>query len=398
MLSLNWLTQVMTVTWLNIRNMPSRPVSSIVSMIGIAGVVVVFVSVLSISEGFKAAHTTIGSDDTAIVLRNGATSELSSGLSQDAVRIIEQAPGIQMSANTPLASAELFVIVDIPKRSTNTAANVPLRGIQPSGLAVRKNLRIVEGRVFTPGLNEIIVGRGAAKQFAGLTLGSEKRWGPNTWTVVGIFEDGGSVTESEIWCDVKVLQGAYNRGNSYQSMRVQLQSADTFPAFKDNLAADPRLNVSVMRESDFYAEQSSALTTLINSIGTTVAVLMGIGAVFGAILTMCTAVSSRAREIATLRALGFGATPVVVSVLIEALLLGLIGGLIGAAIAYFGFNGYQANTLNFQSFTQVTFAFAVTPELLKQGIIYALLMALIGGLLPSIRAARAPITNALRET
>ena len=217
MLSLNWLTQVITVTWLNIRNMPSRPVSSIVSMIGIAGVVVVFVSVLSISEGFKAAHTTIGTDDTALVLRNGATSELSSGLSQDAVRIIEQAPGIQVNNNTPLASAELFVIVDIPKRSTNTAANVPLRGIQPAGLAVRKNLRIVEGRAFKPGLNEIIVGRGAARQFAGLTLGSEKRWGPNTWTVVGIFEDDGSVTESEIWCDVKVLQGAYNRGNSYQS-------------------------------------------------------------------------------------------------------------------------------------------------------------------------------------
>lgn len=393
----NWLAQIASITWLNIRNIPQRPASSIVSVIGIAGVVAVFVAVLSISEGFKTTLATTGSEDVAIVLRNGANAELSSGLSEQATRIIADAPGILADAQTPLVSNELFVIIDVPKRTTGTTANVPLRGVQPAAFRVRKNVRIVEGRAFEPGLNEIVVGRGATQQFTGLSLGSIRKWGPNTWKVVGIFEDGGSVAESEIWCDVKVLQGAYNRGSTYQSVRARLQSPAAFQTFKNALTTDPRLNVSVMRESEFYAEQSAALTSLINGIGTMVALLMGIGAVFGAILTMYTAVSARSREIATLRALGFGAVPVVISVLAEALLLGLAGGALGGVIAYLGFNGYQTSTLNFQSFSQVTFAFTVTPALLKEGIAYALLMGLIGGLLPSIRAARTPITTALRE-
>lgn len=394
---LNELTQIAAVTWLNIRNIPRRPASSIVSVIGIAGVVAVFVAVLSISAGFKATLATTGAEDVAIVLRNGANAELSSGLSEEAVRIIADAPGIMSDAQGPLVSDELFVIIDVPKRTTGTTANVPLRGVLPAAFRVRPHLKIVAGRAFTPGLNEIVVGRGASQQFTGLSLGSTRKWGPNTWKVVGIFADGGSVAESEIWCDVKVLQGAYHRGNTYQSVRARLQSPAAFQTFKDALTTDPRLNVSVQRESDFYAEQSAGLTALINTVGTLVAALMGIGAVFGAILTMYTAVSARAREIATLRALGFSGAPVVISVLAEALLLGLAGGILGGAVAYLGFNGYQTSTLNFQSFSQVTFAFAVTPALLKEGIAYALLMGLIGGLLPSIRAARLPITGALRE-
>jgi putative ABC transport system permease protein len=262
---------------------------------------------------------------------------------------------------------------------------------------LRQDFRIVEGSMFTPGKFEVIVGRGAVKQFAGLTVGSKLRWGTTEWTVTGIFADRGSVAESEIWTDVTALQGAYNRGNSYQSMRVRLTSVDALQSFKDALTSDPRLNLKVFTEKQFYEEQSRTLTALVRTLGTAIAVLMGLGAVFAALNTMYSAVASRTREIATLRALGFGAGPVVVSVLVEALFLGLIGGVAGMLISYFSFNGMQASTMNFATFSQITFAFTVTPALLIQALIYALALGLIGGLLPSLRAAKLPITTGLRE-
>ncbi|MDP1570222.1 MAG: ABC transporter permease [Vicinamibacterales bacterium] len=393
----NWIVQVVAVTALNIRTIPQRLGSSGVAIVGIAGVVVVFVSVLSIAQGFTAAMRDSGSPTRAIVMRSGADSEMTSGLGGTEVDLIKQAPGIRRDGQTAVASGELFVIIDLPKRSTESAANVPMRGIEPVSLQVREEARIIEGRMFEFGTNEIVVGRGASVQFAGLELGGEVRSGQNTWRVVGIFEANGGVSETEIWVDARVLQGAYRRGNSYQTVLVRLDASDTFEVFRDWLTSNPQLNVQVRRETEYYAQQSRALSGLIQGVGFVIAFLMGIGAVFGAILTMYTAVSTRSREIATLRALGFNATAVVVSVLAESVVLGAIGGAIGGVGAYLAFNGYQTSTMNFQTFSQVAFAFQVTPTLLVTGLIYALLMGLVGGLFPAVRAARLPIPSALRE-
>jgi putative ABC transport system permease protein len=394
---MNWCVQVVAVTALNIRTIPQRLGSSGVAIIGIAGVVVVFVSVLSIAAGFTAAMQGSGSATRAIVMRSGADSEMTSGLGGAEVDVIRQAPGIRRDERIAAASAELFVIIDLPKQSTNTSANVPMRGIEPVALQVRDEVRITEGRMLEFGTNEVVVGRGASAQFAGLTLGSEVRSGQNTWQVVGLFEANGGVSETEIWVDARVLQGAYRRGNSYQTVLVRLDSSDTFDVFRDWLTSNPQVNVQVRRETEYYAQQSQALSGLIRGVGFVIAALMGVGAIFGAILTMYTAVSTRSREIATLRALGFNATAVVVSVLAESVVLGAVGGTIGGIGAYLAFNGYQTSTMNFQTFSQVAFAFQVTPALLVTGLMYALMMGLVGGLFPAIRAARLPIPSALRE-
>jgi putative ABC transport system permease protein len=393
----NWVNQTIAVTALNLRTIPQRLGSSGVAIIGIAGVVVVLVSVLSIASGFTAAMRQAGSPSRALVMRSGADSEMTSGLGGPEVDVIKQAPGMRRDGQSPLASAELYVVIDLPKKSTNTPANVPMRGVDRTAMLVRDEASIVEGRMFEFGTNEIVVGRGASGQFAGLTLGNELRSGQNSWKVVGIFESDGSLYETEIWCDARVLQGAYRRGNSYQTVLARLDSTDSFAAFRDWLTSNPQVNVQVRRETEYYAAKSRALSGLIQGVGFGIALLMGIGAVFGAILTMYTAVSTRAREIATLRALGFNATSVVVSVLAESLALAAIGGVIGGLIAYVAFNGYQTSTMNFQTFSQVAFAFRVTPQLLMLGLIYALLMGLVGGLFPAIRAARLPIPSALRE-
>jgi putative ABC transport system permease protein len=262
---------------------------------------------------------------------------------------------------------------------------------------VRSDVSFVEGRMLEFGTNEVVVGRGASGQFAGLTLGSTVRSGQNEWKVVGIFEADGGVAETEIWCDARTLQGAYRRGSTVQVVLAQLDSSESFAMFADWLTSNPQLNVQVQREVEYYAQKSQALSSLIRGVGFAIAALMGIGAVFGAILTMYTAVSTRSREIATLRALGFNTTSVIVSVLAESLALGAIGGIVGGLGAYLAFNGYQTSTVNFQTFSQVAFAFRVTPQLLVTGLVYALVMGLIGGLFPAIRAARLPIPSALRE-
>lgn len=393
----HWIGQTVAVTILNLRTLPHRLGSSGVAIVGIAGVVVVFVSVLSIAAGFSAAMRGSGSDMRALIMRSGADTEMTSGLRGVEVDVIKQAPGMRRDGQTALASAELFVIIDLPKRSTNTPANVPMRGIEPASLQVRDEVSLVEGRMLEFGTNEVIVGRGASTQFAGLTVGDSVQSGQNAWTVVGVFEADGGVAETEIWCDARALQGAYRRGNTFQSVLARLESRESFDTLRDWLTSNPQLDVQVRRETDYYAQQSRALDALIRGVGVGIAALMGIGAVFGAILTMYTAVSTRSREIATLRALGFNATSVVASVLVESLALGAIGGIIGGAGAYLAFNGYQTSTMNFQTFSQVAFAFQVTPRLLATGLGYALLMGLVGGLFPAIRAARLPIPSALRE-
>ena len=391
------LRQVAAVTLLNLRTIPQRLGSSAVAVIGIAGVVVVLVAVLSIAEGFFAAMQSAGSPTRALIMRSGADSEMTSGLSGPETDIIKQAPGIARDGQRAIGSAELFVIIDLPKRSTGTDANVPLRGIEPSALQVRDEVKVVQGRPLKFGTNEVIVGRAASRLFSGLDVGSDIKSGQNIWKVVGIFDARGSVAETEIWCDARALQGAYRRGNSFQSVLVKMTSPQAFDELKNWLTSNPQVNVSVRREQEYYAAQSRALTTVIRTIGFAIAGLMGIGAIFGAILTMYTAVATRSREIATLRALGFNSLAVVVSVLAESLGLAAMGGLLGGLIAYAGFNGYQTSTLNFQTFSQVAFAFRVTPALLVLGLVYALAMGLVGGLMPAIRAARLPISSALRE-
>jgi putative ABC transport system permease protein len=395
---MRWLTQTLAVLMLNIRTIPARLSSSAVAIVGIAGVVVVFVSVLSIAAGFTAVMQGSGSPDRALVLRTGADSELTSGVTGPDVDIIKQAPGIRRGDTGILAAGELLVIIDLPKKSTPDApANVPVRGVSAESIAMRKEFSIVEGRMFRFGTNEVVVGRGASGQFAGLTVGNTVISGQNRWAVVGTFEADGGVAETEVWADARTLQGAYRRGNTYQSVLAQLDSRDSYDAFRDWLTANPQLSVAIRRENEYYATQSQAMSRLIRTIGFGIAGLMGIGAVFGAILTMYTAVATRAREIATLRALGFNTGSVLVSILVESLVLGAIGGVIGGAAAYFAFNGYQTSTMNFQTFSQVAFAFRVTPQLLAMGLFYALMMGLVGGLFPAIRAARLPIPVALRE-
>jgi putative ABC transport system permease protein len=391
------LSQIVAVVGVNLRSIRQRLGSSTVAIVGIAGVVVVFLGVLSIAEGFRAAMAGVGNPQTVIVMRAGSDTEMTSGMSGDTARLIMDTPGIARNERGPIASPELFVIVGHPTKKDPSDANVPLRGVSGGALAVRPEIKIVEGRMFTEGTNEIVVGQAASRQFANLTVGSETKWGQNRWKVVGIFSANGSAAESEIWCDARVLQPAYQRGNSYQSVYVRLESPEGFQAFKDALTSNPQLSVTAIREPDYFAAQSDVLNSIITTIGYLIAGLMGVGAVFGAVNTMYTAVASRTREIATLRALGFGNFPVVFSVLSEAVVLSLVGGVIGGLVAWIAFDGYQTSTMNFQSFSQVAFAFAVTPKLLTTALIYALVMGLVGGLLPAIRAARLPVVTALRE-
>jgi putative ABC transport system permease protein len=394
---INWLSQVGSITKFGLMSIPQRRGAATATVIGIAGVVAVLVGVLSIAAGFKQAMTVSGSPDAAIVLRSGADSEMVSGLGREATRVIADSPGVARTAQGPLASAELFVIINLPKRSTGTDANVPLRGVEAAALQVRDNVRIIQGRLFEWGKNEVIVGSGAAREFGGLDVGSTLKVGRYEWPIVGIFSANGGVSESEIWSDARVLQDAYNRGDSFQSVYVRLNSPGAFQAFKDSLTTNPQLSVKVVRQSEYYAEQSETITRLITTLGFLIAFLMAIGAVFGALNTMYSAVAARTREIATLRALGFGGGAVVVSLMIESLLLALAGGLLGGGLAYLAFNNFHTSTMNWQSFSQVTFAFRVTPELLVRGIAWSAMIGVIGGLFPAIRAARLPIAAALRE-
>lgn len=392
----NWLSQVFSVAFFNLRTIPQRIGAAAATAVGIAGVVLVLVGVLSIAEGFRAAMTATGPQDVVIVLRSSADTEMNSILSRDEVRLVADAPGIARTDAGPLASAELFVIINLPKRSTGTDANVPLRGVSQAAMALRGDVRIVEGRAFEPGRNEVIVGAGAARAFAGLDVGHTLRVGQNDWTVVGRFVGGGGSAESEVWTDAAVLQPAYHRGESFQAVYAKLTSPSEFTTLKDSLTTNPQLKVKVMTQAEMLANQSSVLIALITTLGSLTAALMALGALFGALNTMYSAVAGRTREIATLRALGFGSSPVIISVLVESVALSLTGGVLGAGVAYFVFNGFQASTMNFQTFSQIAFAFAVTPRLLALAILTATVLGLLGGFLPALRAAKIPIAAGLR--
>jgi putative ABC transport system permease protein len=394
---MKFFTQLAALIAFNIRTLPARLGSAAAAIFGIAGVVAVLVGILSISEGFSKVMTVNGSPDTALVLRGGADSEMSSVLVGDDINVIRSAAGIAKVGDRPLVSAELFVIVDLPKRTTGTPANVPFRGVSNEAFTLRPEVKIVEGRMLNWGRNEVVVGRGAHRAFGGTDVGSELKFGQNRWTVVGIFESGGGINESELWTDAAVLAPAYRRGNSFQTALVKLASPGSFQQFKDALTTDPRVNVRVMRETEYYSAQSEVLRNLVTFLAIIICGLMGLGAIFGALNTMYTAVSARAREIATLEALGFGGFAVMVSVVVEALVLALIGGALGSIGAYLAFDGYRAATMNFATFSQVAFAFDVTPRLMIAAALYAALIGLVGGFFPAIRAARTPVSVALRE-
>jgi putative ABC transport system permease protein len=393
----NWISQITSIAKFGVLSIPQRIGSVAAALFGVAGVVGVLVGVLSMAAGFKKAMALSASPDAAIVLRTGAEDEMSSGIGRDESRLIADAPGLARTSEGPLASAELFVIINLPKRSTLTDANVPMRGVEQAAFRVRDKFKLVKGRLFEGGKNEVIVGSGAAQEFAGLDVGNKIKLGRNEWDVVGVFSAGGGTAESEIWTDATVLQGAYHRDNSFQSIYARLTAPDAFFQFSNSIATDPRMSVKPIRQAEYYAGKSTVLTTLINTLGFLVASLMAVGAVFAAINTMYNSVSTRTREIATLRALGFGSGAVIVAVMLESLAIALIGGALGAAVAYLAFNGFHTATVNWQTFSQVTFAFDVTPQLLILGIIWATVIGLLGGLLPALRAARLPIAAALRE-
>ncbi|MCI0749405.1 MAG: ABC transporter permease, partial [Nevskiales bacterium] len=364
------------------------------------GLVGVLVALLAMSEGFQKTQSTTGRPDRVIVLREGSTDEMSSVMGLEQVQILRDLPGVRRGADgLPLAVGEMYVLTNVNKRDSTSPSNVVVRGTTAQAFKVRPEVRLIAGRLFEPGKREVVVGRGAVSEYAGLGLGQTVEVRDGLWTVVGQFESGGNVHESELWVDVTALHDAA-RSQHYTTLVLQLEDdrAETFTAFKDRVTQDPRVQVSAQREPDYYASRSEALDAFIRGLGYTVAAIMALGALFGALNTLYAAIAARRVEIATLRAIGFGGGPVVVSVLVEAWLLSLVGAVIGATIAYVVFNGFTVSTLNMQTFSQVAFAFAVTPSLLVQGIVWALGIGFFGGLFPALRAARMPVVNALRAT
>jgi putative ABC transport system permease protein len=381
----------------NFRSIRSRWTSTIVAVIGIAGTVGVFVAMLSLARGFKATLVASGSPGNALVLRAGSPSEMMGGVTLDSVKIVQDAPGVARDSSGPLVTQEVVGVMPFPLISTGTDANVQVRGVSANVMRIRTFVKIAQGRMFQPGLSEIIVGKNASKTYSGLTLDNVVNVGGGHWKVVGVFDAGGSSFDSEVWCDAKILAAVMKRpDNIFQSVTVHLTSPGAFQQFKDAVTADPRMNVDITREVDYYAKQSTTMTRLITVLGGLVAAVMAIGAIFGALNTMYSAVAERGREIATMRALGFSSPNVILSFLFEALLISFVGGILGC-LAVLPLNGLTTSTMNFQTFSNLAFAFKITFDLLLMGVLFALVMGTVGGLLPAIRAAVRPVAIALRE-
>ncbi|HWM66676.1 MAG TPA: ABC transporter permease [Steroidobacteraceae bacterium] len=390
------LSQTLAITGINVRSIPERWAPSLVIVIGLAGVVAVFTALLAMSTGFSSTLKAAGRTDVALVMRGGSDSEINSGLGRDDADLIKQAPGVRAGADgKPIGSAEMMIIAELLRGdSTRDAANITVRGVEPAAFALRPQLKIVEGRPFTAGLRELIVGRGVSRQFKGAAMGSHVRMRGSDWTVVGVFESG-DANESELWTDINVARTTFVRTGE-SSVRVALNGPDGLGKLKAALAADPRLTVDAQLEQDYFSGQTRDFRRTIGVLAGVVTIIMALGAIFAALNSMYAAVAARGKEIATLRAIGFGGLPVLLSVMIEALLLALVGGLIGAAFAYVMFNNMAVSTLG-QNFTQVVFNFKVTPELVVRGLFISIVIGMIGGLLPAIRAARLPVTTGLRE-
>jgi len=390
------LSQVLAITGINIRSIPERWASSFVIVIGLAGVVAVFTALLAMATGFEQTLKSTGRNDAVIIMRGGSDAELNSGLDRTQTDLIEQGAGIRTGTDgRPQASAEMLIIAElIRKGDVKGGANITVRGVEPTAFTLRPQLKIISGRTFTPGLRELIVGSGVLKQFQGADVGQVVRMRGSDWTVVGVFQ-GGDAHDSELWTDINVARTTFGRTGA-SSVLAALDGPDGFDRLKSSLAADPRLNVDVVRERDYFSGQTKQFRQTIGFLAAIVTIIMGLGAIFAALNSMYAAVAARGKEIATLRAIGFGGLPVLVSVMIEALLLALVGGLLGALIAYLLFNNLSVSTLG-QNFTQVVFDFKVTPQLVGRGLIIALIIGMVGGFLPAVRAARMPVTMGLRE-
>jgi len=381
----------------NLRSMKVRWLTAVAAVLGIAGTVGVFVAMLALAHGFRATLVNSGSPENVLIRRAGSSAELDGSVALDQVQAIEDEPGVAHADGKPLASPEAVLIAGFNLKSTGTNANVQIRGVSPIVLKVRPSVKIVAGRFFEPGLAELVIGRNVPSTYEGLELGDTIPFGGETWKVVGVFDAGGSSFDSEVWADSRVLNQVYKRPeNLYQSVTVRLTSAGAFNQFKDAVTADPKLTVQVDHEIEYYARQSQVLTTLITILGGVVVLIMGVGAVIGALNTMYAMVSERSREIATMRAIGFTRLSIVLSFVFEALLIAFVGGVIGC-VSVLKLNGYTTGTMNMQTFSHVAFAFQITPLLLAVGILFALLMGIVGGIPPAVRAARRPIASALRE-
>lgn len=381
----------------NLRSIRARWTSTIVAILGIAGTVGVFVAMLSLARGFRATLVASGSPDNALVMRAGATSEMMGGITLDSVKVLQDAPGVARDGAGPLVTQEVVGVVPFPLISTGTDANVQIRGVSPNVLRIRTFAKIVQGRMFVPGLAELVVGKNASRSYSGLKVGNTLDFAGGRWQVVGVFDTGGSSFDSEVWCDARILAQVLKRPeNIFQSATVHLASPDSFQQFKDAVTSDPRMNVDVIREIDYYAKQSTTMTRLITVLGGLVAGIMAIGAIFGALNTMYSAVAERGREIATMRALGFSRGNVVLSFLFEALLISFVAGLVGC-LAVLPLNGLTTQTMNFQTFSNVAFAFKITFGLLVMGVVFGLIMGVLGGMVPALRAALRPVAVALRE-
>ena len=381
----------------NLESVRARWRTTIVAILGIAGTVGVFVAMLALAKGFQAALITSGDPDNAFVRRAGATSELDSAVTLDQLRPLEDAAEVQRAADGPLASPEVVVVAALPLKKTGTDANVQVRGVTPRALAVHEAVKVTEGRFFQKGLLEMVVGRNALRSYVGVAPGDTLKLGGSPWKIVGVMDSNGSAFDSEIWCDADLLNSTFQRPPGvYQSVTLRLVSRDALSALATRVAGDPRLRVQVERETDYYAKASRMMTNMILGLGTMVALIMGVGAVFAALNTMYSAVAERTREIATIRAVGFGGGAVVVSFVLEALFVSLAGGLLGCLVVL-PLNGLVTSTMNFQTFSHLAFAFRVTPLLLGLGLVFALLMGVAGGVPPAVRAARLPVTAALRD-
>jgi putative ABC transport system permease protein len=388
--------QAFAISGIGIRSIPERWAPSLVIVIGLAGVVGVFTALLAMAVGFESTLKATGRSDAVIIMRGGSDEELNSAFDRDSTDVIKQEPGIATGADgKPLASAEMMVIAELLRRDdTKNGANITVRGVEPAAFALRPHLKIIAGRNFTPGLRELIVGSGVLRQFQGADIGQVVRMRGSNWTVVGEFESGDS-HDSELWTDINVARSTFGRTGS-SSVLAALEGPGGLAKLKAAIAAEPRLTVDVLREQDYFSGQTKQFREQIGFLAGLVTVIMALGAVFAALNSMYAAVAARGKEIATLRAIGFSGTPVLISVMIEALLLALAGGLLGALIAYMLFNNLSVSTLG-QNFTQVVFNFKVTPQLVARGLVIAVVIGMIGGFLPALRAARAPVTTSLRE-
>ena len=380
----------------NLRSMRVRFTATMVAVLGIAGVVAVFLAMLAMARGFSETLKSSGSEDNAIVLRGGATSEIQSAVTLEQIKVIGDTPGVARDASgSPIISPEVVVNATLPRASTGDETACLIRGVSPKAFDVRSTVKMMQGRCFNPGINEVIVGRHAAELY-NASVGGTLSFNDQAWAVVGIFDAGGSSFDSEVWCDAVLLNQAYKRQvNIFQSVTVKLAAPSVFAAFQDALTADPRMTIAAEREIIYYENQSKAFTKFIRAIGSLIAFIMAIGAVFAALNTMYAAVSARSSEIATMRALGFAGSNIVVSFLCESLTIAFFGGILGSLLIL-PLNGFTASTTNMSTFSHLVFAFRITPDLVAQGLVFALIMGFFGGLFPALHAARQPIAATLR--